>query len=137
MPSVKQIIFIGLLGLTAEFPINGFAAPAAQTASVKSAQVGIPGAATPVGKVKAPEESFTLEGGSWIVRDLRQWGSQSGWKVVWRLEQRWSIPNTYIFHGSFHQVCTKLVHDLRAQGVNIHAQFFNNNTVVFSGTGVH
>ncbi len=82
-----------------------------------------------------PAPTWTLQQGTLIGKVLDAWAKKAGWTVVWQLTQDWSVPSSTTLSGDFKAVVTKVVTALAKEGVDIHAVFHSNNTVVISGTG--
>lgn len=82
----------------------------------------------------ALKPSFTVNAGEKIGQALAAWGRSlsPSWTVVWNTRGRedWKVPSTTTFHGDFKSVATQIVEALRANGIDIEAEFWSNRTLV-------
>lgn len=101
--------------------------------------------AKPSKKEQAPIEptpikdipKWTLTSGHAIGQELKKWGSQSGWNVIWNLPRDVIVPSNTEFVGEFKAAATNVIETLAANGVLIHAKFYDGNkTMVINGPGV-
>lgn len=84
-----------------------------------------------------PVPRWTLTAGHAIGQELKNWGSQSGWNVIWNLPRDVIVPSTTEFVGEFKAAATNVIETLAANGVLIHAKFYDGNkTMVINGPGV-
>jgi hypothetical protein len=93
--------------------------------------------------VAAPETTtaavpvWSLLPGRTVGQELRSWGEQAGWKVVWNMSKDWSVPASTSFPGDFKAAATGVIQTLAANGALVRAQFFDGNkTMVVTGPGV-
>lgn len=83
------------------------------------------------------EPKWTLVSGHTISQELKNWGSQSGWNVIWNLPRDIIVPSTTEFIGEFPTVAADVIKTLAANGALINAKFYEGNkTMVVNGPGV-
>ena len=84
-----------------------------------------------------PLPRWTLTAGHAIGQELKSWGVQSGWNVIWNLPRDLIVPSTTEFIGEFQTVAAEVIKTLAANGALINAKFYEGNkTMVVNGPGV-
>ena len=92
--------------------------------------------ATPPAPPPPPEPIWYLNANSLVGADLKSWGEQAGWTVIWQATQDWPVPTSTHFQGNFQTVAAQVLNDLAGQGANIRGKFYTGNqTLVISQPG--
>ena len=79
-------------------------------------------------------ERWRLTAGHLVRQDLTDWGSKSGWQVLWHLPRDWTIPADTEFGGDFKEAASAVIRTLAENGLVIRGQFYDGNrTLVVSG----
>lgn len=82
----------------------------------------------------APRPEWMLFAGDQVGQQLKQWGQESGWRVIWQSRQDWVVPNDTTFHGSFTDAASQVLQVLASEGAPIHGIFYQGNqTLVVTG----
>lgn len=93
-------------------------------------------AASPAPPPPPPEPVWYLNANSLVGTDLKTWGKQAGWTVIWQANQDWPVPTSTHFQGDFQTVAAQVLNDLAGQGANIRGKFYTGNqTLVISQPG--
>ena len=78
--------------------------------------------------------AWVLSAGEPIGQQLVDWGRSVGWRVVWRDNDDWIVPNSVQFQGDFISVVSEVLQDLSAQGAPVHGIFYQgNHTLIITG----
>lgn len=97
--------------------------------------VATPAAVSP--PIIKPLPRWTLTAGHVIGQELKNWGVQSGWNVIWNLPRDLIVPSTTEFIGEFPTAAAEVIKTLAANGALITAKFYEGNkTMVVNGPGV-
>jgi hypothetical protein len=92
--------------------------------------------APPLAPPPPPEPVWYLNANDLIGTDLKNWGQQAGWTVIWQAKQDWPVPTSTHFQGDFKTVASQVLNDLAAQGADIRGKFFaGNQTLVITQPG--
>ena len=87
--------------------------------------------------ITEPQPHWILKAGNSIGQELKNWGTQSGWNVIWNLPRDVIVPSTTEFVGEFKTAATNVIETLATNGVLINAKFYEGNkTLVINGPGV-
>lgn len=79
-------------------------------------------------------EHWRLNAGRLVRQELTEWGSKSGWHVLWHLQRDWTIPADTEFSGDFKEAASAVIRTLAENGLVIRGQFYDGNrTLVVSG----
>jgi hypothetical protein len=79
-----------------------------------------------------------LPANSIIADDLKDWGKQAGWAVLWQLPESPVVPAPASISGDFQTAVTTVVKALHDQGISIRVRFYTYagaNTAVLTSDG--
>lgn len=74
-----------------------------------------------------PPKPLFLMGGSSLERQLDGWAKQSGWTLVWNLQQDWIVPAGARFEGGFVVAAKEVIESLAKNGVDVRADVYSTN----------
>lgn len=113
------------------------AAPAPASAAAPSKPAAPASAAAKARKpAPPPPKPLVLVGGTSLEQQLNGWAKQSGWTLVWNLQQDWIVPAGARFEGGFVPAAKDVVESLAKNGVDVRADVYSaNRTLVVHPAG--
>lgn len=107
-------------------------APAAPLASSPVASSPVAASASPVAK----PQQWHLQAGHLVGQELKRWGKESGWTVLWYFPRDVTVPADTDYPGSFKDAATAVIETLHENGLVIYGDFKDGNqTLIVNGAG--
>jgi hypothetical protein len=116
--------------------------------SVSNSQPGVGAASAasmPYTAAPLPAPAYTPPAPIWVLTadtveadDLKDWGKEAGWKVVWVPSESPMVPQTTDFSGQFPEAVATVIKSLHDQGVDIKVRFYsygNAHSAVITNAG--